>query len=142
MRKLLIALCLVLSLAACSTPSQPSLPSVAQAPTLDPNAPTGRPPLAPAQPASQVELKLDVMDTCWARITSDGKVVFEGQLEPGGRFQYTGQQVRVRASNGAALLLTPNGLPSEFLGRMGKPSEKVFRLQDGKIYVDTIDPPS
>ena len=48
----------------------------------------------------------------------------------------------MRASNGAALLLTPNGLPSEFLGRMGKPSEKVFRLQDGKIYVDTIDPPS
>jgi hypothetical protein len=134
-------LCLMCLVAACSSPSEPS-PSVITFPTVDPNAPNGRPGLAPPQPASRVELKMVVMDTAYTKVEVDGKTVLEGQLQPGAEQQFNGLAIRVHASNGAAVLLTPNGLPSEYLGRLGKPSEKVFRFQDGKIYVDVIDPPT
>ncbi len=72
----------------------------------------------------RVILSIDITQRSWVRVTVDGSVQFQGQVEPGTVLQYEGQEVQVEAGNGAAFNVTYNGLA---IGTLGERAEVVNR---------------
>lgn len=72
----------------------------------------------------RVILSIEITQRSWVRITVDGTVQLQGQVEPGTVLQYEGQEVQIEAGNGAAFNATYNGLA---IGTLGERAEVVNR---------------
>ena len=76
-------------------------------------------PTRPALPATMevIQLRLDVVERTWMRITIDAVVVFEGWANPGELYQYDANAAAtVRTGNAIGIVVSINGVQ---LGRMG-----------------------
>jgi cytoskeletal protein RodZ len=91
--------------------------AVVPAPTPMPAAQVS---VAEGQPAA-IRLELNASAEAWVRVTSDGKAVFTGVLQPGEARVFGGQsRVTLRTGNAAALAVTFNGQP---VGEIGAPNQ-------------------
>jgi hypothetical protein len=82
-------------------------------------------PTRPALPATMemVQLRLDIVERTWLRLTVDGTVVFEGQALPGELYEYEATDVaNLRASNAIGIVVTVNGVQ---LGKLGGRQEVI-----------------
>ena len=82
-------------------------------------------PTRPALPATleTIQLRLDIVERTWIRVTIDGAIVFEGQTAPGELYQYEANETaNLRASNGIGIVVTVNGVQ---LGKLGDRQEVI-----------------
>jgi cytoskeletal protein RodZ len=96
-------------------------PRPASAPPLGSPAPTP-PPVAvtPVQNAT-VQLTLAPEGPCWARITTDGKVAFEGLLNKGAKESHEAKDLLVlRVGDAGSCRIVLNGRPARALGEEGE----------------------
>lgn len=95
-------------------------------------------PLAPpkAEPATApeketelkgVRLRLVAESRVWVRVTSGGRVLFQGTMETGDTHQFaSGSSLSVRAGDAGAVWVSVNGEPDQRLGPSGTVQEEVF----------------
>jgi hypothetical protein len=137
-RRLLVGIltALVVLTGACN--SATPQPTVPVAPTGLPPMPTHPPVLITGTPTA-VSLTVQINTKAWLRVTVDGEIVFEGQLDQGAEQMFTGRQsVSVRSSNAGAVQLSANGSPFEWLGPFGRVVEREWRLENGRIRVHDL----
>ncbi len=110
---------------------EPILPSTsrnnpAALPTPDLPTPT-RPPL----PATMevIQLRLDISERTWLRVTIDGETVLEGQYKlEDGPFEWEAQEeVTILTGNGAGVFVTINGIELGRLAGRGEVWEETWR---------------
>jgi cytoskeletal protein RodZ len=87
----------------------PAEPPVATAPAATP-APAGEPVVPAAAEGSPVRVAVKVDERCWFRVSSDGKLVYQGELEAGAEAAWSAQErLSVRLGNPPGVRLTWNG---------------------------------
>ena len=99
------------------TPTERNQVTPVTIPTLEPTR--------PSLPTTMetVQLRLDIVERTWMRVTIDGNIVFEGQTAPGELYQYEANETaNVRASNGIGIVVTVNGVQ---LGKLGDRQEVI-----------------
>jgi cytoskeleton protein RodZ len=104
------------------TPAAKPAPPVV-APSTSPTAPPAAPPSAapPAGPVAPISLEVRATEEVWIRVTSDGKVVFTGTLQPGQSRAFQGQEsMNVLTGNAGGLDAVFNGKPLGPLGPRGQ----------------------
>ncbi|PKM81800.1 MAG: hypothetical protein CVU89_07155 [Firmicutes bacterium HGW-Firmicutes-14] len=76
----------------------------------------------PVHDQAGVKVVLDgIAEKCWARVTVDGTVIFEGDINPGDSKSFAGESlIRVRLGSAGAVEVTVNGEKVGVLGRMGE----------------------
>ena len=82
-------------------------------------------PTRPALPATleTIQLRLDVVERTWMRVTIDGNILFEGQAAPGELHQFEATDTaNLRLSNGIGVVVTINGVQ---LGKLGDRQEVI-----------------
>lgn len=88
-------------------------------------------PTRPPLPATMevIQLRLDITERTWLRVTVDGEVVLEGQYTAtDGPFQWEAQQeVALRTGNGAGVFVTINGIELGRLAGRGEVWEESWR---------------
>lgn len=91
-------------------------------------APSPSPKPTPTQSARLV-VAMQFVRECWLRVTVDGKVVFEGTLQPGTSRSWDGSNfITVRAGNAGGVRVTFNGKQEGILGSPGEVVERTYRL--------------
>jgi len=113
--------------AAPAVPAQPTPPvtipepSPAPAPVTSPAA-TPPEPLPPPPVAQALRLDIEVRETTWIKITSDGNAVIAGEiLEPGTTRKFTAENsIQISIGNAAGLALKVNDMPLKPLGKSGQ----------------------
>ncbi len=76
---------------------------------------------APPTNAASVHVEMTAVDTCWARVTGDGKLLFVGTLAAGETRVFEAAAVMtMRAGNAGALALKLNGTALAPLGPVGR----------------------
>ncbi len=135
---------------------QPSAPP-APAPALTPAAPAPEPVLTPAEHApvqvaasaetrtvngiNQVVLNLSATEKTWLSITSDGKRLFSGFLEPSQTKTLTGvEAARMTVGNAGGLEVRLNGKPIGPIGKSGQVRVVVFTPDNFEVL--PLDPPA
>ncbi|MBI3945990.1 MAG: helix-turn-helix domain-containing protein [Armatimonadetes bacterium] len=114
------------------TPAPANTPATAPA-----SAPAAAPSPAPTQ-APEVRLTLVARANCWVRIKGDGKLLYEGTLQPGETRTWKGSQtLEVRAGNPGAIRATVNG---KDLGMPGKPGEVWHRIFKAEELAPPVQP--
>ncbi|MBP7998343.1 MAG: helix-turn-helix domain-containing protein [Chloroflexi bacterium] len=99
------------------TSTERSQTTIISVPTPEPTRPT-----LPAT-METIQLRLDIVERTWVRITIDDTIVFEGQIEPGELLQYEATSTaNLRASNGIGIIVTVNGVQ---LGKLGDRQEVI-----------------
>lgn len=125
------------------TAQQPAVQQTAQtpAPGQNPQAQNGQP--AAQQPvqtigntanaaAGQADVMAKFTGRCWIQAIADGKVIYEGTVEPNQTMRWTGKkEVILTAGNAGAIDVTYNGQSVGKLGKEGIVVEKKF--SNGKI---------
>ncbi|MCL2337328.1 MAG: DUF4115 domain-containing protein, partial [Firmicutes bacterium] len=88
----------------------------------------------PPEPAQQgVNVKLAVTDrNCWMRIVVDDTKAFEGEVPPGAKKEFRGNNsVFVRLGDPGAVQVTVNGYVYGFLSTESKPLDRTFTAGEG-----------
>lgn len=125
------------------TAQQPAVQQTAQTPASgqNPQAQNGQP--AAQQPvqtigntanaaAGQADVMAKFTGRCWIQAIADGKVIYEGTVEPNQTMRWTGKkEVILTAGNAGAIDVTYNGQSVGKLGKEGIVVEKKF--SNGKI---------
>jgi cytoskeleton protein RodZ len=100
-------------------PGEAVAPAPAPAATATPR-PAARSSVLEGESAA-IRLELNASAEAWVRVTSDGKSLFTGVLQPGEARVFEGQsRVTLRTGNAAALAVTFNGQP---VGEIGAPNQ-------------------
>jgi cytoskeletal protein RodZ len=100
---------------------------------------------SPAIPSSgaAVHVLLAASDSCWTRITADGKVLFAGTLNAGESRQVNAASVvDVRAGNAGALTLKLNGSAVPALGPKGQTRTVILTPDGAHVRTPTPEPVS
>jgi cytoskeletal protein RodZ len=80
-----------------------------------------------ATPTQPVTVAMTLKSQSWLRITSDGKIEFEGVLEEGTQRTWTAQtKLVIRSGNAGAVMISFNGQASRPLGNRGDVHEATF----------------
>ncbi|MCL4542107.1 MAG: DUF4115 domain-containing protein [Chloroflexi bacterium] len=80
-------------------------------------------------PSAPLTLSLHFLRTCWLRVIVDGKMVFEGTLQPGSTRTWTAQQfITVRLGNAGGVDVVFNGKDEGIAGHPGEVVDRTFRL--------------
>ena len=86
---------------------------------------------APARPNAPIRVSVEMQDQSWLRITSDGKVAFEGILKEGDSQLWTAkEQLRIRAGNAGGVFVSFNESGAKALGQPGVVAEVVYPPED------------
>jgi len=101
--------------------------SAAPAATVPPTSP---PTPAPRWTGTALDVRLTQLS--WLRVTVDGRVVFEGELPPGTRRDYTGKHVRLLVGNAGGVEVSAPGEPTRILGSPGQVVERDYTLPGKK----------
>lgn len=105
------------------TPSPTETPAGSSWTSLTPENATGDP-LAGETGAL---LRLETISECWLRIVVDGRLAYEGTLEPGQIKEWRGrQQIVMRAGNAGALRIWYNGQEQSSMGSPGEVIEQTW----------------
>ena len=118
-----------------------SLPSLEVFPTqaLVTDAVSGA--LITPQPASGVQVYVNVRQRAWMRALVDGEVEFEGRVIPGSAYPFAGESsVEIQTSNGAGLQVLLNGVDLGLLGTFGQVVDRIFSIQGEITPTPTITP--
>lgn len=80
----------------------------------------------------RVETTIRVKEKCWVRVRADGKLVFEGTLQPGAERTWgAGEAIDLVMGNAGGVRLTVNGEDLGPAGRPGQVVRRVFRRASG-----------
>jgi cytoskeletal protein RodZ len=107
-------------------PAQPTTPVTAPepppAPVAAPAVTQPEPVPAPPPVAQALTLDIEVRETTWIKITSDGNAVIAGEiLEPGTTRKFTAENsIYISIGNAAGLALKVNDMPLKPLGKSGQ----------------------
>jgi cytoskeleton protein RodZ len=108
-------------------PAAPAVPPAAvtpapQAPAPPPVVPEPAPePVPPADVTPPLVLDLEIKDLSWMRITLDGSVALNDNLQPGAKHQFTAtSSIDVMTGNAAGASFTINGREVGVLGKSGE----------------------
>jgi len=81
----------------------------------------------PGTGSGQVQVYVIVLQSAWMRVTVDGKIAFEGRVEPGSAFPFNGNnQVEILTGNGAALQIVYNQTDLGVLGVFGEVIDRIY----------------
>jgi hypothetical protein len=93
------------------------------------------------QPASGVQLYVNVRQRAWMRVLVDGAVEFDGRVLPGSAYPFAGESsVEIQTSNGAGLQLQVNGADLGLMGSFGQVVNRIFSLEGEVTPTPTITP--
>jgi cytoskeleton protein RodZ len=93
------------------------------------------------QPASGVQVYVNVRQRAWMRALVDGVVEFEGRVIPGSAYPFAGESsVEIQTSNGAGLQLQLNGVDLGLMGSFGQVVDRIFSSQGEVTPTPTITP--
>ena len=82
---------------------------------------------ASSQLDAPITVAINLTDNCWMRVIIDGKTQFEGTLTEGTEKTWTAQQeIKIRAGNAGAVLLSLNGASAQPVGDIGFPKSLIF----------------
>jgi cytoskeleton protein RodZ len=125
------------------TPAEPS-PTFAPQATLEnlQETPLAITPITTEEAqAASVQVYVTVRQRAWMRVTVDGKVEFEGRVQPGSAYQYGGkQQVEILTGNGAALQVFFQGQDLGPMGNFGQVVDRVYTIEGVLMPTETITP--
>lgn len=83
----------------------------------------------PPLTGTSVSVTIEIVQTTWIRVMTDGEVRYEGVADAGEILNYVGESsVNVRANNAAGLRLTVNNQPQGVLGERGQLFDQTFTL--------------
>lgn len=117
-------------------PSATPMPLITRAAATATSTPPGRTPTPAA--IDKIDLKLEVLQRAWVRLTADGQVLEESILSPGFVKEYTAAtNIHVRTGNAAGVQLTVNGEVQPSLGNTGDIVEAGWALENGVLVVST-----
>jgi cytoskeletal protein RodZ len=128
-------------------PSTESTPPAASQPTNDADAPAVAVPVAAPDAVSDqtggIALSLSATEQTWLSITSGGKVVFSGVLQPGQTKTVTGlEAARMKVGNAGGIEIQWNGKPVGPIGAKGQVKTVVFTPDNLEILEPTPTPSS
>jgi hypothetical protein len=88
-----------------------------------------------------IQVSLVVLQRAWLRVTVDGEDLFEGRVQPGGAYSYSGDEsIEVLTGNGAALRLYYNQQDLGILGSFGEVIQRVFTIEGMQTPTATLTP--
>ncbi len=120
-------------------PSATPRPLITRAVATATSTPPGRTPTTTA--IDKIDLRLEVLQRAWVRLTADGQVLEEVILSPGFIKEYTAtNNIQVRTGNAAGLQLTVNGEVQPSLGKTGDIVDAGWALENGVLVVQTPVP--
>lgn len=150
-----------------TTPTAPSIADVLLATSTATTSPTPNPPTAtlpqpaqllptlaistdestgeilPLEQQENVQVYIVIQQRAWMRVIVDGEIAFDGRVIPGSAYPFAGEStVEVQTGNGAALLVSYNGLDLEALGGFGEIVDQVYSQQGILTPTPTISPTS
>jgi hypothetical protein len=83
--------------------------------------------ILPTSGPGSVHVVVEGLGSAWVRVVVDGKVVFEGRIEPGKAYAYDGNtQIEVRTGNGAAVGILYNQSSLGALGTVGEVVDRIY----------------
>jgi cytoskeleton protein RodZ len=139
------ALTAVIAKPAPSKPAPPPIPQAAETitpPTIPAAAPPDLPPPpkeATPAPADTSVLRLDmqVVDTCWISVNSDGHPITQKTLEPGETQSFNAaKQLSVVLGNASGVQLKINGKAVKPLGKAGEVIKMIINQKNLQEFVD------
>lgn len=93
------------------------------------------------QPASGVQVFVNVRQRSWMRVLVDGEVEFEGRVIPGSAYPFAGEtSVEIQTGNGAGLQVQVNGVDLGLMGTVGQVVNRIFSIQGEVTPTPTITP--
>ena len=125
-------------LLATSTPSEtptplPPSPTAPAPQQLFPTFPVATGTITGTVPSAQqvgVQVYLTIQQRAWMRVTVDGKVEFDGRVNPGSAYPFVGgSQVEVLTGNGAAIQVFFNGADYGVMGEFGQLVDQIYSPQ-------------
>ena len=111
-------------------PTQPATaaPAVAATATPAPARPTATPVAPTPTQTASLAVTMQVLQPCWLRVTVDGKIVFEGTLQPKTTRTWDGAKfITVRYGNAGGVMVTFNGQDEGIPGSPGQVVDKTYR---------------
>jgi len=86
---------------------------------------------SPETQSRPVELKVSIKKDAWVRVTSDGKIVYEGILSAGNEKSWTAEQsLTLRTGNAGGVVVEPNQQLPTVLGNTGEVKEVAYFPQN------------
>ncbi|HOR00247.1 MAG TPA: DUF4115 domain-containing protein [Anaerolineae bacterium] len=114
--------------AASPTSAQAVLTAAPPAATATPSTTPTAEPTATDVPLSGVLLRLGATARCWLRVTIDGRLAYEGNLEAGQVQEWQGaEQIFLRTGNAGGLRIWYNGQEVEPIGGPGEVVERAWQ---------------
>jgi hypothetical protein len=107
------------------------------------SAPTGNGTAIPLPTAlqGQIQIVAAILERTWMRVTVDGKIEFEGRIQPGTTISFGGDQsIEVLTSNGAAVQITYNQNNLGVMGNFGEIVGRIYTYEGVYIPTATITP--
>lgn len=81
----------------------------------------------PGDGSGRVQVYVIVLQSAWMRVTVDGKVAFEGRVEPGSAYPYNGiNEIEILTGNGSALQIVYNQTDMGVMGVFGEVVDRIY----------------
>lgn len=98
-------------------------------------------PTATATRETGIHVNVAITSAAWLRVTADGKIVYEGTLQPGEKKDWVAQQtLEVLSGNAGGTLLTVNGSQPAPMGGPGVVVRKLWLVKGDSIVETTPQP--
>jgi hypothetical protein len=98
-------------------------------------------PIPPTPESDTILLSVQVFETAWTQVTTDGEIVQEGILEGGEERSWGAREsLSFRCGNAGGVLVTVNDEDLGSLGARGEVVDWTWISQDGRIAVITPSP--
>jgi cytoskeletal protein RodZ len=95
----------------------------------------------PAVGEGPIQVSLVILQRAWMRVTVDGENLFEGRVQPGGAYSYSGEdRIEVLTGNGSALRLYYNQQDLGILGSFGEVVHRIFTIEGMQTPTPTLTP--
>jgi cytoskeletal protein RodZ len=81
----------------------------------------------PGSVSGLVQVYVIVLQSAWMRVTVDGKIAYEGRVEPGSAYPYNGiNEIEILTGNGAALQIIYNQTDLGVMGVFGEVVDRIY----------------
>jgi cytoskeletal protein RodZ len=122
----------------------PSAAAVPETTTVTPQAAAVPAPVAPApEPGKAIRVEVRVTSAAWIRVSSDGKYVFSGTVQPDQPREFgAAAAMNIRTGNAGAVQLTYNGKAMPALGPQGQIRTVEFTQAEFKVLAPAPKPPA
>lgn len=84
-------------------------------------------PTIPGTVSGQVQVYVIVLQSTWLRVTVDGRITFEGRVEPGSAYPYNGNnQIEILTGSGSAIQIVYNQTDLGVMGVFGEVVDRIY----------------